>query len=213
MLPYLFYSPPKLNLRWATYNCCGTASRCDQFWGKWYVFLVNSIVFAWCSLNKSDCFPSQAKAPPQQDSLMVLHVSVSSLTGSHAPSAGRFPGTKFFVRDPGLKLQSRRSRLKQEIKRKQVKSFSLCASSTSVFRAFDLSYVVAEKLSCERHWILVWEVLATSVIMSVRIYHSDICIARGVPCSCTNANIILELEKILSSTPKQLKTFSTYVAL
>jgi len=73
---------------------------------------------------------------------MVLHVSVSSLTGSHAPSAGRCLGTKFFVRDPGQKLQSR---LKQEIKRKQVKSFSLCASSTSVFRAFDLSNVVAEK--------------------------------------------------------------------
>lgn len=86
---------------------------------------------------------------------MFLHVSVYSLTGSHAPSAGRFPGTKFFVRDPGPKLQSRRSRLKQEIKRKQVKS--ACARIfIRVFRAFDLSYAVAEKLSCERHWILVW---------------------------------------------------------
>jgi hypothetical protein len=46
-IPYLIYSPPKLNLRWATYNCCGTSSRCDQFWGKWYVLCVNSIVFAW----------------------------------------------------------------------------------------------------------------------------------------------------------------------
>jgi hypothetical protein len=37
------------------------------------------------------------------------------------------PGDEVFVRDPGQKLQSR---LKQEIKRKQIKSFKSCSVSS-----------------------------------------------------------------------------------
>ena len=135
---------------------------------------------------------------------MFLHVSVYSLTGSHAPSAGRFPGTKFFVRDPGPKLQSRRSRLKQEIKRKQVKS--ACARIfIRVFRAFDLSYAVAEKLSCERHWILVWGNLShTCHFVCANIISFGHLHFSWSSCSCTNANIILELEKNTINAEKQI---------
>ena len=79
------------------------------------------------------------------------------------------------------------------------------ASSSSVFRAFDLSYAVAEKLSCERHWILVWGNLShTCHFVCANIISFGHLHFSWSSCSCTNANIILELEKNTINAEKQI---------
>jgi hypothetical protein len=106
-------------IRRATCNCSGirrnTSSRCCQlFLSRWVYVAWTAIVYVlWSGISKCNCFLFKAPAPSQPQTFpMVLHVSVSSLTGSVALSARRFPGRKFFVGGPGLKLQSR---LKQAI--------------------------------------------------------------------------------------------------
>ena len=65
------------------------------------------------------------------------------------------PGDEVFCQGPRAKASKQTKQAKAGLKESRSKAH-VRASSSSVFSAFDLSYAVAEKLSCERHWILVW---------------------------------------------------------